>query len=171
MCACMRTWLGGCLVGGGVLLAAPLDAATSSTFQVSAQIVAGCLVVGGVTSYGVLNFGTQSALATSTLSTSLGGTTVTFQCTPGVALSMSLDGGQNSASGTRNLKRTGGTQVLAYQLYRDAAFSQALGIGQSVTVSYTDATAIELPVYGRTQLPGTLPAGTYTDVVQVSVTW
>jgi hypothetical protein len=34
------------------------------------------------------------------LSTSLGGTTVTFQCTPGVAMSMSLDGGQNSASGT-----------------------------------------------------------------------
>jgi len=84
---------------------------------------------------------------------------------------MSLDGGQNNASGTRNLKRTGGTQVLAYQLYRDAAYSQAFGIGQSVAVSYTDPTSIKLPVYGRTQLTGTLPAGTYTDVVQVTVTW
>ena len=167
----MRKGLGGCLIGAGMLLAAPLDAATTSTFQVSAQIVAGCLVVGGVTSYGALNYGTQSALSTGILSTSLGGTTVTFQCTPGVALSMSLDGGQNSASGTRNLKRGGGTQVLAYQLYQDAAYSQVLGIGQSVTVSYTDATAIKLPVYGRTQLPGNLPAGTYTDVVQVTVTW
>ena len=167
----MRSWLAGGLSGLGVLLAAPLDAATTSSFLVTAQIVAGCLVVGGVTSYGTLDYGSQSALATGTLGTSLGGTTVTFQCTPGVALSMSVDGGQNSASGTRNLKRTGGTQVLAYQLYRDAAYSQVLGIGQSVTVSYTDATAIKLPVYGRTQLPGTLPAGTYTDVVQVSVTW
>ncbi|MBA6114905.1 spore coat U domain-containing protein [Pseudomonas sp. NC26] len=167
----MREGLAGCLVGLGLLLATPLDAATTSTFQVSAQIVAGCLVVGGVTSYGVLNFGTQSALSTGILSTSLGGTTVTFQCTPGVTLSMRLDGGQNPASGTRNLKRNDGTQVLAYQLYRDAAYTQALGIGQSVTVSYSDPMAIKLPVYGRTQLSGTLPAGTYSDVVQVTVSW
>ena len=167
----MRGWLAGGLTGIGVLLAAPLDAATTSGFTVNAQIVAGCLVVGGVSNYGVLNYGSQSALATGLLSTSLGGTTVTFQCTPGVALSMSLDGGQNSASGTRNLKRTSGTQLLAYQLYQDAAYSQLLGIGQSVTVSYSDPTAIKLPVYGRVQLTGKLPAGTYTDVVQVTVTW
>jgi len=167
----MRAWLGGCLTGLGVLLAAPLDAATNSTFQVTAQIVAGCLVMGGVTNYGVLNYGSQSALSTGILSTSLGGSTVTFQCTPGVSLSMSLDGGQNSASGTRYLKRSGGTQVLPYQLYQDAGYSQVLGIGQSVVVSYSDPTAIKLPVYGRTQLTGKLPAGTYTDVVQVTVTW
>jgi len=167
----MRRWLGGCVTGVGLLLATPVNAATSSTFQVSATITAGCLVVGGVTSYGVLNYGTQSALSIGILSTSLGGTTVTFQCTPGVSLSMSLDGGQNAASGTRYLKRSGGTQVLAYQLYQDAGYSQSLGIGQSAVVSYSDPTAIKLPVYGRTQLTGTLPAGTYTDVVQVTVTW
>ncbi|HEN8799722.1 spore coat protein U domain-containing protein [Pseudomonas sp. CM25] len=167
----MRAWLAGGLTGLGVLLAAPLDAATTSTFTVTAQIAAGCLVVGGVTSYGVLNYGSQSALSTGILSTALGGSMVTFQCTPGVAMSMSVDGGQNSASGTRNLKRSSGTQVLAYQLYRDAAYSQTLGIGQSVAVSYSDPTAIRLPVYGRVQLTGTLPAGTYTDVVQVTVTW
>ena len=155
----------------GMGLALPLGAATISTFVVSAQVVAGCLVVGGTSNYGVLNFGTQSALSSALLSTSLGGTTVTFQCTPGVAVSMSLDGGQNSASGTRNLRRTGGTQLLAYQLYRDANYSQSLGIGQSVPVSYSDPTAIKLPVYGRTQLSGTQPAGTYTDVVQVTVSW
>ena len=40
-----------------------------------------------------------------------------------------------------------------------------------VAVSYSDPTAIKLPVYGRVQLTGTQPAGTYTDVVQVTVTW
>ncbi|MGY3296674.1 spore coat protein U-like protein [Pseudomonas sp. TE6288] len=158
-------------VGVCLTLTPGAHAVTTSTFQVTAQIVAGCLVVGGVTAYGVLDYGTSSALSTATLSTSLGGSTVTFQCTPGVVLSMSLDGGQNSASGTRNLKRSGGTQLLAYQLYRDAGFSQSLGIGSSVAVSYSDPTAIKLPVYGRTTLTGTLPAGTYTDVVQVTVTW
>ena len=157
-------------MGLGLWLPVPLDAATSSTFQVSAQVVAGCLVVGGVTNYGALDYGTQSALSTG-LQYLAGRRHGDLPVHPGVTMSMSLDGGQNSASGTRNLKRSGGTQVLAYQLYRDAAYSQVLGIGQSVTVSYTDATAIKLPVYGRTQLPGTLPAGTYTDVVQVSVTW
>lgn len=95
-------------VGLCLALTQGAHAVTTSTFQVTAQIVAGCLVVGGVTAYGVLDYGTSSALSTATLSTSLGGSTVTFQCTPGVALSMSLDGGQNSASGTRNLKRSGG---------------------------------------------------------------
>ena len=160
-----------CLAGLGVLLATPLDAALNSTFQVTAQIVAGCLVVGGASNYGVLDYGSQSALSTGILSTSLGGTTVTFQCTPGVALSMSLDGGQNTASGLRYLKRSGSAHLQPYQLFRDAAYSQALGIGTSVAVSYTDPTAIKLAVYGRTQLTGTLPAGTYTDVVQVTVTW
>jgi spore coat protein U-like protein len=157
--------------GLALVLLPPAQAVTSSTFQVSATIAAGCLVVGGVTAYGVLDYGTRSALATGVIGTSLGGTTVTFQCTPGVGLSMSLDGGQNSASGTRNLKRSGGTQLLAYQLYSDAAYSQVLGIGSSASVSYSDPTAIKLPVYGRTTLPGNLPAGTYTDVVQVTVTW
>ncbi len=105
----MRHWLTVGLAGLGALLAAPLDAATTSTFTVAAQVAAGCLVVGGVSQYGVLNYGTQSALSTSVLSTSLGGTTVTFQCTPGVAVSMSLGGGQNSTSGTRYLKNTSGS--------------------------------------------------------------
>src|ERR1044072_9271760 len=89
--------------GLGLAAAAPLLAATTSTFQGTPQIVAGCLVVGGVSAYGVLDFGTQSALSRATLSTSLGGTTVTFQCTPGVVMSMSVDGGQNGAGGVRNL--------------------------------------------------------------------
>jgi len=167
----MRSWLAGGLPCLGVLLAAPLDAATTSSFAVTAQIVAGCLVVGAGSNYGTLDYGSQSALSSGALGTSLGGSAVTFQCTPGVALNMSVDGGQNSAGGTRNLKRSGGNQVLAYQLYQDAAYSQNLGIGQSVAVSYSDPTAIRLPVYGRVQLTGTLPAGTYTDVVQVTVSW
>ncbi|RZI86687.1 MAG: SCPU domain-containing protein [Pseudomonas sp.] len=167
----MNRWVRVTTAGLGLVLALPLDAATTSTFQVSAQVVAGCLVVGGVSAYGSLDFGTQSALSKASVSAALGGSTVSFQCTPGVALSMALDGGQNNSGGTRNLKRSGGTQLLAYQLYRDAGFSQSLAIGQVTSLSYSDPTAIKLPVYGRTQLPGTLPAGTYTDVVQVTVTW
>lgn len=148
----------------------PLDAALSSTFLVNATIQAGCLVVGGVTNYGNLDFGSYSALASTTASTQLSGTTVTLQCTPGVTLSMKIGGGQNN-NGGRNLKRSTGANLVAYQLYSDAAFSQSLGIDQTVTVTYSDPTAIKLPVYARAQLTGTLPAGSYSDVLQVTLTF
>lgn len=148
----------------------PLDAATTSTFQVNASIVAGCLVVGGVSNYGNLDFGSYSALANNQVNTSLSGTSVTLQCTPGVLLNMKVGGGQNN-NGSRNLKRNTGSSLLAYQLYRDAAFSQALAVDQTVSVSYSDPNTIKLPVYARAQLTGAVPAGIYTDVLQVTLSW
>ncbi|WP_095153703.1 spore coat U domain-containing protein [Pseudomonas sp. Irchel 3E13] len=148
----------------------PLDAALSSTFLVNATVQAGCLVVGGVTSYGNLDFGSFSALSSAAVTTQLSGTTVTLQCTPGVTMTMKVGGGQNN-NGSRNLKRSTSADLLVYQLFRDAGFSQALGIDQTVNVSYSDPTTIKLPVYARAQLSGALPAGSYSDVLQVTLTW
>lgn len=146
-----------------------LLAVTSQSFQVSATITPGCLVVGGGTNYGSLAFGTYSALATSTASVALTGG-VTLQCTPGVALNMSVDGGLYNASG-RRMQLNSGTAQVAYQLFRDAAFSQSLGISQSVSVTYSNANNITLPIYGRVQLPGNQPGGTYSDTLQVQLSW
>lgn len=147
----------------------PLSAATSQNFQVSATVTAGCLVVGGVSSYGSLNFGNRSALATGTVQVALSGG-VQLQCTPGVTLNMSVDGGQYN-SGGRHMQLNTGSNRVAYQLFRDAAFSQTLGVGQSVAVAYSDANNISLPIYGQVQLPGNQPAGTYSDVLQVQLSW
>lgn len=147
----------------------PLAAVTSQSFQVSATITAGCLVVGGVSNYGSLNFGSQSALATGTVQVALTGG-VQLQCTPGVTMNMTVDGGQYNSSG-RHLQLTTGSNRVAYQLFRDAAYSQSLGIGQSVAVAYTDANNIRLPIYGQVQLPGNQPGGTYSDVLQVQLSW
>ncbi|MHC8327799.1 Csu type fimbrial protein [Pseudomonas sp. LB1P83] len=147
----------------------PLAAVTSQSFQVSATVTAGCLVVGGVSNYGSLDFGSQSALATSTVQVALSAG-VQLQCTPGVTMNMSVDGGQHN-SGGRHMQLTTGSNQVAYQLFRDAAFSQSLGIGQSVAVAYTDANNISLPIYGRVQLPGDQPGGTYSDVLQVQLSW
>ncbi|MGC5702030.1 spore coat protein U domain-containing protein [Pseudomonas sp. NFXW11] len=144
-------------------------AATSQSFQVSASIVAGCLVVGGVSNYGSLAFGTQSALATGTVNVALSGG-VQLQCTPGVTLNMTVDGGQYN-SGGRHMQLNSGSAQVAYQLFRDAGYSQSLGIGQSVAVAYSDANNISLPIYGQAQLPGTQPGGTYSDVLQVQLSW
>ncbi|MGF6397818.1 spore coat protein U-like protein [Pseudomonas frederiksbergensis] len=147
----------------------PLSAVTSESFQVSATVTAGCLVTGGGSNYGDLNFGTQSALATNTVQVQLSGG-VQLQCTPGVTLNMSVDGGQYNSSG-RHLQLNSGSARVAYQLFSDAAFSESLGIGQSVAVAYSDANNIRLPIYGQVQLPGDQPGGTYSDVLQVLLSW
>ncbi|MGO4100293.1 Csu type fimbrial protein [Pseudomonas sp. TAF7] len=147
----------------------PLAAVTSQSFQVSATVTAGCLVIGGVSNYGDLDFGTQSALATNTVQVQLS-SGVQLQCTPGVTLNMSIDGGQYNSSG-RHLQLNGGSARVAYQLFSDAAFSESLGIGQSVAVAYSDANNIRLPIYGQLQLPGDQPGGIYSDVLQVQLSW
>ena len=157
------------LVLGAGVLPLPLTAATSQSFQVSATVTAGCLVVGGVSNYGSLDFGSRSALATGAVQVALSGG-VQLQCTPGVTLNMSVDGGQYNSSG-RHLQLSTGSNRVAYSLFRDAAFSQALGVGQSVAVAYTDANNIRLPIYGQVQLPGNQPGGTYSDVLQVQLSW
>lgn len=146
-----------------------LLAVTSQSFQVSATITPGCLVASGGTNYGSLAFGSYSALATSTASVALT-SSVVLQCTPGVALSMTVDGGLYN-SGGRRMQLNSGTAKVAYQLFRDAAFSQSLGISQSVSVVYSNANNITLPIYGRVQLPGNTPGGTYSDTLQVQLTW
>ncbi|NBF04182.1 fimbrial major subunit CsuA/B family protein [Pseudomonas sp. Fl5BN2] len=156
------------LICAGVWSASVL-AATSQSFQVSATITAGCLVVGGVSNYGSLAFGSQSALSTSTVKVALSGG-VQLQCTPGVTLNMTVDGGQYNSSG-RHMQLNSGSARVAYQLYSDAAYSQSLGISQSVAVAYSDANNISLPIYGQVQLPGNQPGGTYSDVLQVQLSW
>ncbi|MHC8351449.1 Csu type fimbrial protein [Pseudomonas sp. RT4P38] len=155
------------VIGWGMPLS--LLAVTSQTFQVSATITPGCLVVGGGSNYGSLTFGTYSALSTSSVSVPLNGS-VTLQCTPGVTLNMSVDGGLYNRSG-RHLQLNSGSAQVAYQLFQDAALSQSLGISQSVSVAYSNANNITLPIYGQVQLPGNQPGGTYSDVLQVQLSW
>ncbi|ALI03299.1 SCPU domain-containing protein [Pseudomonas sp. FW306-02-F02-AA] len=157
------------LLIGASCLPMPLSAVTSQSFQVSATVVAGCLVVGGVSNYGSLNFGSSSALSTSSVQVTLTGG-VQLQCTPGVTLNMTVDGGLYNSSG-RHMQLDSGSARVAYSLFSDAAYSQSLGIGQSVAVAYSDANDISLPIYGQVQLPGNQPGGTYSDVLQVQLSW
>jgi len=155
------------ITGWGMPLS--LLAVTSQTIQVSATIAAGCLVVGGGTNYGSLAFGSYSSLSTSTVSVALS-SGVTLQCTPGVTLNMSVNGGLYNASG-RHMQLNSGSAQVAYQLFQDAALSQRLGISQSVAVADRNANNLTLPSYGRGVVQGNQPGGTYSDVLQVQLSW
>lgn len=144
----------------------------TATFQVSASVVAGCVISGTNTGvFGTLNFGTQSGVASSSVSASyVQSTTLTLACTPGTALSMSINGGVNYAS-SRNLKHTSSTNTVAYSLYTNAAHTTAIPVNSPVALSFTDANNIVLPIYGLLTLPGPTRAGTYTDTLTVTLSW
>ena len=160
--------------GGLALLIGSVSAwgVTSTTFQVSASVVAGCVVSGTNTGvFGTLNFGTQSGVATSSVSASyVQSTTITLACTPGTAVSMSINGGTNYAT-TRNLKISGNTNTVPYYLYSNATHTTAIPVNSAVALSYSNANNITLPIYGLLTLPGPTRAGTYTDTLTVTLSW
>lgn len=149
---------------------------TTHTLTVSAQIVTGCSVIngsGGTLNLGMLNFGTWPAVATGPVGAAqVSGSGVQIQCTPGLNLSMTVDGGLHPTAGNsqRNLLGPNATSI-AYQLYADAGHTRPIGIGEALAVPVSGGT-VTLPIYGGLTLPGpTVPPGTYTDTVQVTLSY
>lgn len=149
-------------------------AVTSQNFKVSATIVPGCSVstgTGGI--FGVLSFGSHSGVESTPVSTSfVADGALSIACTPGVALSMSIDGGQHYAS-ERQMQRAGGSEVVGYRLYSSSslAANSEIGVNQAVAVTYTNSNDIALPLFGVALLTGFSPAGTYSDQLTVTLSW
>ncbi len=144
----------------------------ASTFQVTASIVAGCVISGTNTGvFGTLDFGTQSGVATSTVNASfVQSTSINLACTPGTTLSMSINQGSNFTT-TRNLKLPNFTNTVPYTLFSNASRTTVIPVNQAVSLSYSNANNITLPIYGQLQLPGTARAGVYTDTLTVTLSW
>lgn len=152
------------IYGGLALLIGSVNAwgLPTATFQVSASVVAGCVVSGsnpGV--FGTLDFGTQSGVASSSVSASF---------VQSSTISMSINGGSNYTT-TRNLKLASFTNTVAYSLYSNASHTAAIGVNSPITLSYSNANNITLPIYGLLQLPGPTRAGVYTDTLTVTLSW
>lgn len=157
-----------------LMLVPAAGAVTSQSFKVSATIVPGCAVStgsGGV--FGTLDFGTHNGVESAPVSTSfVPNGALSIACTPGVALSMSINGGQNYSS-ARRMKRSGGTEVVGYRLYSSSslAANSEIGVNQAIPVAYTNSNNIALPLFGVALLTGFSPAGTYSDQLTVTLSW
>lgn len=165
---------------GYFLVPVAAHADTSTQFDVTATVAPGCLVdglgaSGNAGQFGVLNFGSATSFSTATrTATTTTGQAIRLRCTPGVALSMTIDGGAHSGPGVRNLQRGASTAArIPYTLCRDAACTQPITIGTPTGVTVTSANTedVRLPIYGSLTLPGTLPSGTYTDSLTITLTW
>ncbi|OLO04933.1 Csu type fimbrial protein [Salinicola socius] len=175
----MRTALIGAVSVWLSLGTAMAQSLPQSSFQVSATITEGCLVngtgqsVGNVGELGQLDFGTASALSEAVqVATFVQTGGVVLDCTPGIALTLRVDGGLHASGGTRQLARTGGGASLTYTLFADAGLQQPIGIDEPVSFDLAEgATTVALPIYGRLALPGNAAAGSYTDRLTVTLEW
>ncbi|CAM3793689.1 spore coat U domain-containing protein [Paracidovorax anthurii] len=158
--------------------AVPANIPTTATFSVNATIVRGCMVAGqagqvtGV-NFGTIDFGTHSAVRTGSETQFAGsgsGTQALIQCTPGTAVQVTADAGQHAQGAQRRLSNSAGAYV-PYALALVAGTTAPLtpNVPASLTLG---ATATALPLQGTVTFPGFgLPAGSYTDTVQVTLSW
>lgn len=147
-------------------------AASAFTFSVTGTILANASV-----STTALNFGSTSALASNLDATA----TITVQATNTTPYSIGLNNGSN-ASGSQRRVRLGATaNYLNYNLYTNAARSQAWSTTTSASSCTSGAATCSLgtgnglsqniTVYGRVPSQ-TIPAtGTFTDTVVITVTF
>lgn len=163
------------LLAGGVSRAATPVPSTAN-FLVSATVSSGCWVVGNVTQtsgigFGRLDFGSHPAVQAGSYDAAIGMATspAQVQCTPGATVTMTIDGGQNAQGSQRRMRH--GSHYLPYILTTQPGGGTTVlpGVGVSVDAS---AGPTLVPVYGRATAPGAgLPAGQYTDTVQVVFSW
>ncbi len=158
----------------GLLAGNTARAVTTQSFTVGATVAPGCSLASGVGGVlGNLNFGTRNGVQSGQVTTSfVPNSAFTLACTPGVALSMSINGGQNYST-VRNMQRSGGTERVPYRLYTSStlAANTEIGVNQTVSVAYSNSNSIALAIFGAAQLSGFSPAGTYSDQLTVTLSW
>jgi spore coat protein U-like protein len=152
--------VGFALVGGGAYAAT-----ATSTFTVSATIVAECLI----NSASTLGFGSQGVLIANVDQTS----TIVVQCTNTTTYDIGLDAGTGTGASVATRKLTGGGATINYRLYSDSGRTTVWGNTVSTdTVAATgNGAAQSYTVYGRIPAQTTPAPAAYSDTITITVTY
>lgn len=140
----------------------------TSSFNVTTTVIDVCAV-----STANLGFGTYSPIAGSALD---GTTTITVTCTLGTPYNVRLDPGAHSGGtvSTRKMQRTsGGSETVNYSLYRNAGRTQNWGETDNTDTVSATGTGVSQghTVYGRIPASENVPTGSYSDTVNVTVSY
>lgn len=146
---------------------AAAEAATAnSTLGVSITINAGCTVSGGTVA-----FGNQSTLQSNIDQTG----TVTVTCTNTTPYNIGFDSGANGASVTTRKMKGGAsnTEFVSYSLYSNSARTTNWGstIGTDTVSGTGNGSAQAITVYGRIAPQAIGSPGSYSDTVNITVTY
>lgn len=149
-----------------IAIADPAAAQQSTQFQVSMTIQAECRL----TSASDLAFGNTGVIQTAITSTS----PIGVQCTNTTPYNIGLNAGAGTGATVATRRMTSGSgATVVYELFRDPARSQIWGntAGTDTLAGIGNGAVQSLTVYGRVPPQTTPAAGSYTDTVQVTVTY
>jgi spore coat protein U-like protein len=155
--------LGAALLASGLPLSQLSAATVSTTFTVTATVVAGCTVTATNLAFG--NYSEVQLDATSTITT---------DCNSGAAYNIGLNAGTapSATVSTRQMSGPAGA-LLNYSLFSDAGHSVNWGntVGTDTVPSTGTGSAQNFTVFGR--IPGSqfVTTGPYTDTITVTVTF
>ena len=155
-CACL-------LLGLAMVADAPPAGSATDTdvLQVTATVQTSCSLSGGN-----LDFGTYTSGQPGNLDAT--GTINFVNCSGN--LSFALDGGGGGNVNARYMQQ--GANRLFYQIYRNSVRNAVWGTGsESHNVVLLGAQSGSVPVYGRIPAGQTVPDGTYTDTVNITLTF
>lgn len=185
--AATRTVLAAPLLLGWI---APAQAQSlSGTLNAQMTLTAGCLVLGGsgATSsinLGSLTFPVQAATFTGQVPTVVtggpaGAGVTQIICSPNitgvtVTIGPGQHPGQGTGVGTGSRAMANGASFIPYDVFPDASHTTAYTANAPVSVPISiPGSAFPLPIYGLVNKtdPAALPAGTYSDQLQVTLTF
>jgi spore coat protein U-like protein len=146
----------------------PLSAATpaTTTFSVTATVLASCTV-----SAGTLAFGNYTPTDGSPVDAT---STVNVVCTNGTSYTVALDGGSTANNVAARAMSDGGSHALSYEIYDDASHATMWGDGTGATVTQSgtgNGATQGLTAYGRVPASQFAVAGNYADTVTVTVSY
>jgi spore coat protein U-like protein len=99
---------------------------------------------------------------------------VSYTCSGGATVTMSLSIGSAPSYSPRQMLRMGGGGILDYNLYLDAGRSTIWGDGTSMTGQYgpnmpADGATVVVPIFGRVPAAQDATIGVYTDTITVTI--
>lgn len=161
------TLLAAAIVAAG-LIAQPLEVAhagtVSANMNVKIKIQNACQITTAPTD---LDFGTQGPLTAAIDNQTTFGVT----CTDQAPYNIGMGAGQNASGGSNRM--TDGTNFVSYALYQDSARTTVWGntVGSDTEAGTGNGDEQTITVYGEVPAQTTPPAGNYSDVVAVTVTF
>jgi spore coat protein U-like protein len=143
-----------------------LSGQATTSFAVSANVQSSCSVTAGALAFGsyIASSGTPNDASSNVIVT----------CTSGLAYTVALDGGTNTATVNARAMTDGSAHNLTYALYTASNHTTLWGDGNlsTATVSGTgNGLAQTLAVFGRIPVSQFVTAGGYTDSVGVTVNY
>ncbi|WP_049722208.1 Csu type fimbrial protein [Gilvimarinus polysaccharolyticus] len=135
-------------------------------FNANATVPASC-VIDVVNN---LNFGSTPGLISSNQDQT---TNFSFTCTKTTPWKVSLDDGLHAVGATRHMRLGTTENYVEYELYRDSGRTLRWGNTPDVDTVNNAGTGSSqnLTIYGRVPAPQSLPSGSYSDTVTVTITY